>query len=292
MINDIHTWNPDGFITMGAIHLNNTSLEKSIEFWTKIIGMKLRKRAETTAEFGSENKTLVVVHETADKPFVSGYSWLYHFAIHLKSKEEFSKMLYRVMVHKYPCSPTDHTMLKSVYLNDPDGIGVEFALETPERYKAMVPWTFLVEDTDGSTRRAVASLDVEDALSSLADEDITTIISDEAKIGHVHLYAKDLYSLNEFYKDLWFQQFNNLPQFTFADVGAGGACKHLIAMNMFHGVGKGLAPDNHAGMQHFHIVFDSEEMLSVALKNLPDYRETDEGFWMTDPTGNTLLLSL
>lgn len=59
---------------MGAIHLNNTSLEKSIEFWTKIIGMKLRKRAETTAEFGSENKTLVVVHETADKPFVSGYS--------------------------------------------------------------------------------------------------------------------------------------------------------------------------------------------------------------------------
>jgi len=47
------------------IHLNNTNLQKSTQFWTKIVGMELRKTSANSAEFGTENKTLVVVHQTA-----------------------------------------------------------------------------------------------------------------------------------------------------------------------------------------------------------------------------------
>ncbi|MFK7906270.1 MAG: VOC family protein, partial [Chitinophagales bacterium] len=125
--------NSSEFATYGAIHLNITNLEKAKLFWTKIVGMKVRSSSEKIAEFGTENKTLVVLHETAKTKFKKGYSGLYHFAIHAPNAAEFASMVHRLNVNKYPYSPIDHTMSKSIYLDDPDGINIEFTLETPER---------------------------------------------------------------------------------------------------------------------------------------------------------------
>ena len=53
------------FATFGAVHLNVTSIERAIGFWTRIGGMKLRSSGPDRAELGSEQHTLVVVHQTA-----------------------------------------------------------------------------------------------------------------------------------------------------------------------------------------------------------------------------------
>jgi catechol 2,3-dioxygenase len=280
------------FATFGPIHINNTSLEAAIQFWTKIVGMKVRYSNNELAEFGAEQKTLVVVHQSARKSFQEGYSGLYHFAIHLPTKEEFASMLYRVLANNYPCSPTDHTMSKSVYLNDPDGITVEFTLETPERFKALVSNGGLrVQDTDGTIRSASARLDVEEVLKDLPHKDLSTIISNEAKVGHLHLYANDLEKLNMFYKQLGFLQFNYLPQFMYADVGAGGPYSHRVAMNSWHGKNQPLAPKENAGLRHYQIVFDSKERLAQALKNISEYEEDAGSYWVTDPTGNVVSIT-
>lgn len=83
--------NSDEIASFGAVHLNSTSIEKATSFWTKIIGMRLRSQSGSVAEFGTENKTLVVVHETAQSSFQEGYSGLYHFAIHLHTKTDLAK---------------------------------------------------------------------------------------------------------------------------------------------------------------------------------------------------------
>ncbi|MFK7808377.1 MAG: hypothetical protein AB8F74_11300, partial [Saprospiraceae bacterium] len=59
--NDSINHNTDEFASYGAVHLNITDLNKTRLFWTKIVGMKERKVAQGTAEFGTENMTLVVV---------------------------------------------------------------------------------------------------------------------------------------------------------------------------------------------------------------------------------------
>lgn len=110
--------NSDEIASFGAIHLNNTSIEKAIAFWTKVIGMKLRNQSASVAEFGTENKTLVVVHQTAKSAFKEGYSGLYHFAIHLPTKQELAKAIYRLNQNKHSYSPIDHTMTQSLYLTD------------------------------------------------------------------------------------------------------------------------------------------------------------------------------
>ncbi len=279
------------FATYGAIHLNNTNLNKARLFWTKIVGMKERHNSENIAEFGTEKKTLVVVHQTAKVPFKKGYSGLYHFAIHAPNIAEFASMINRLEANRYPYSPIDHTMSKSVYLDDPDGINIEFTLETPERFKRVVTTGGLkIEGSDGIIRAASERLNVKEVLTHLKDEEVSKIISNDSYLGHIHLYANNVEQSNVFYKKLGYEQFNYLPQFMYADLGAGGDYQHRIVMNSWHGQNKPLAPKESAGLRHFQINYKSKEILQLALKNVSSYEEKEGGYWLYDATGNKILL--
>lgn len=283
---------PDELASFGAIHLNNTSLEKATQFWTNIVGMKLRSSNEKTAEFGTETRTLVVVNATAMTPFAAGYSGLYHFAIHAPNHTEFARMLSRLIEQQYPCSPVDHTMTKSVYLEDPDGITVEFALETPERFKRVITQGGLrMEDTDGTIRSATAPLDVEEVLSHLTDKNTTAVLHEDSVIGHIHYYAANVDQSFDFYKKIGFLEFNYLPEFLYADLGAGGLYQHRIAMNSWHGKNRPEAPAGTAGLQRFQINYNSKESLEKVLENVSNYTKTEEGYTLKDPSGNKLLLT-
>ncbi|SOE23400.1 catechol 2,3-dioxygenase [Spirosomataceae bacterium TFI 002] len=280
------------FATFGAIHLNITNLEKTTQFWTKIAGLKLRKTNDKSAEFGSESQTLVVVHETAKTNFQKGYSGLYHFAIHLPNKAAFASIMYRLIALKYPHSPVDHTMSKSIYLDDPDGINIEFTLETPERFKRIVAEGGLrIEGSDGKVRSASDYLNVNEVMAELEDKDINKTISNDSYIGHLHLYANNVANSNTFFQNIGFNSFNYLPQFMYADLGAGGAYQHRIALNSWHGMNRPLAPSESAGLKNFHINFTSKEKLNKALQGVSSYEETESGFWINDPTGNKILLT-
>jgi len=280
------------FASFGAIHLNITNLEKCKEFYTKIVGMKIRKTEGQVAELGTDTTTLLVLHETAKKKFQKGYSGIYHFAIHTPNESEFASMVNRVLQHKYPCSPTDHTMSKSLYLDDPDGINVEFTLETPERFKRVVTDRGIgMEGTDGVIRSASSQLDVEEVFTHLKDKNTDRLIHPDTYMGHIHLYANNVAESNAFYKKIGFIEFNYLPQFMYADVGAGGAYEHRIAMNSWHGQNRPMAPSDSAGMRYFHIVFNDKAKLDQALINVPNHEAKDDGHWFKDPTGNSVLLT-
>lgn len=290
--NAVQLESSDEIASFGAIHLNNTSIERAVGFWTKVVGMKLRSRSETQAEFGSENKTIVVVHHTANSGFQEGYSGLYHFAIHLSDQQEFAKAIYRLQQNKYPFSPIDHTMTKSLYLRDQDNVMVELALETPERFKKVITEGGLfMQDTDGTIRSASAPLDIHEAMSSLTDKELSVVISDEAKIGHIHFYARDVQLNNEFYKKLGFSQFNFFPMYKYADLGAGGIYQHRVAMNSWHGIDKPLAPIDNAGLKYYHIAFNSKKQFLDAVNSIENAQEKDGNFWVTDPTGIKIKLS-
>lgn len=278
--------------TFGAIHLNNTNLEKASHFWTQVVGMELRKKEQDRAEFGTSEKTLVVVHEVAKNRFKKGYSGLYHIAIHPPNKAAFAKMIYRLNENNYSYSPIDHSMSQSIYLDDPDGINVEFALETPERFKRVITeGGIFMETSDGSIRSASDRLDMKSVMEHLDEKDLSKPIDSETYIGHIHLYANNVAQSNSFYKSLGFTQFNLLPQFRYADVGAGGKYKHRIAMNSWHGDNRPLAPTDNAGMKHYELIFKSKDELLNGLKNIESYTEKDGKYWMLDPTGNMLCLS-
>ena len=279
------------FATYGAIHLNITNLEKSTLFYTKVVGMKLRSSAEKMAELGTEDMTLVVLHETAKTKFKKGYSGLYHFALHAPDQEALASMINRLNVRRYSYSPINHTMSKSIYLDDPDGINVEFTLETPEDFKRVVTTGGLkMEGSDGVMRSASERLNVSKYLKELKDNNVDKIIANGTYLGHVHLYANNVEKSNVFYSKMGYIQFNYLPQFMYADLGAGGDYQHRIVMNSWHGQNRPLAPKDSAGMRHFQINFKDKAKLDQALINVEKYEETENGYWLFDPTGNKILL--
>lgn len=187
---------------------------------------------------------------------------------------------------------TDHTMSKSIYLDDPDGINVELTLETPERFKRVVTTGGLrIEGTDGVIRSASEHLEVNEILKVLKGDESKHIISKDTFLGHVHLYANNVVHSNTFYKQIGFLQFNYLPQYMYADLSAGGTYQHRIVMNSWHGTNKPLAPKENAGLRHFQINYKNKEKFTAAIAKLPKKEEKNGDFWTFDPTGNKILLT-
>jgi catechol 2,3-dioxygenase len=278
--------------TFGAVHLNVTNLQRSVSFWRDNIGMKVRNTTAEYTEMGTNTNTLVVLYPTAKTGFKQGYSGIYHLAIHPSSEGEFARVLARLLAKRYPISPTDHTMSKAIYMEDPDGITVEVTLETPERL-AKIDFNNsngpVAIDRDGTVRSPSAPLDVEAVLKTLPDKDITKGLPDDTKVGHMHLYVSNLDANNQFYKNLGFVQNMYEPRYGAADLGAGGAFGHRIAVNTWQG-NKPQAPEGTAGMRFFTIIFDTPDRLKAALKLLPNAKEDQGGYLVSDPAGNKILL--
>ncbi len=278
--------------SFGPIHLSVTDGAQSARFWQDIVGLSMLKSGRFL-EFGSTRKALIVLHPTATSKFKNGYSGLYHLAIHLPNAREFARVLLRLIRSGWPISPTDHIMSKSIYLEDPDGITIEFALETPERLGKfnLESGRFEVIDAEGLTKPATGPLDIEEALSALPDKNIVKDIPEESKIGHVHLYVGNLKTTFDFYRKLGFTENLFYPKFGLADLSAGGAFKHRIAINTWQGLGVTQAPKGTAGMEYFIIKFDSRSRLQKAVSNLDNPEKIDAGYLTHDPSGNALVLT-
>jgi len=278
--------------TFGAVHLNVTNLQRSLAFWTDNIGMKVRNTTAEFTELGTDKNTLVVLYPTAKTPFKKGYSGLYHLAIHPSTEGEFARVLARLIAKRYPISPTDHTMSKAIYMEDPDGITVEITLETPERLERLdfskgAPKAI---DKDGTVRSPSAPLDVQAVLKALPDNDISRALADDTKVGHMHLYVSNLEAANDFYLSLGFIQNMALPNLGMYDLSAGGAFKHRIAFNSWQSLNKPQAPEGTAGMRYYTINFDTPERLKTALQHLPHAEAQKDGYLVADPAGNRILL--
>lgn len=274
--------NKEDNITFGPVHLKVTNLKKASLFWTNIAGLKVRYSNDLTIEFGSENKTLVVVHNTADTTYRKGFSGLYHFAIHVPNIAEFASVINRLHLRGFPYSPTDQTMSKAVYFEDFDGVTMEYTLETPERE---------VKNANGIAPMIKPKpLYVNEVMQSLEDDNINKIIDADSFVGHIHLYANNVAKSNEFYKNIGFTPNRYNSQVGMADLSAGGDFGHRIALNSWHGINRPLAPSNSAGLDYFQLIYKNKEQLKQVLDYVVDYEENEDGYWIKDPTGNKILL--
>lgn len=279
-------------MNFGAVHLEVTHREKSLWFYRDIIGLRLRKE-NGYLEMGTDTETLVVLHPTAKLSGKHGYSGLYHFAIHLQSEAEFARVLARLISKQYPISPTDHTISKAIYLNDPDGITVEITFETPERFSEYIVKNgrFLSLDRDGTERLSAAPLDVGTLMQIVPHDGIQKPLPADTVIGHIHLYVGNLEKANDFYKQIGFEEHSFSPQIKFADLSAGGVFKHRMAINTWQGLNAPQPPDGTARMRHFTIKYVSEEGLKSALANVSKFEKTDKGYIVFDPSGTRIILT-
>ncbi len=287
-------------VTFGEVHLDVTDVKRSFAFWHDIVGLNVVDRCDEECRLGAAGQVLVVLHAGAERGFQRGHSGLYHLAIHLPDEMEFARALWRLIVSGYPHSPTDHTMSKSAYLNDPDGLGLELALETPERlgsWRSEKGEPRLI-DAEGHAHGIAEPLDVNEVLAHLPDRAFDQpLLPPGTRVGHLHLHVSNLDAAFHFYRDLiGFREHMYTPELGFVDLSAGGRYPHRLALNTWQGEGATQPPPGSAGLRRFTLVLPGEEALSGVLQRLHEggheTESADGGELVRDPAGNTFLLTV
>lgn len=241
--------------------LQVTDLKASTHFWTAAFGFRIRNQTETNVTLGTNKRNLVVLHSGAEQTAQQGYMGMYHLAIGVPDQAELSRLFARFVALGLRVSPVDHLTSKSLYLADPDGLEVEFALETPERlltYHALKNGCVMT-DVTGKLHSGRERLDVQTELTPVKGADLKAHLSEDTFLSHLHLRVPNLESAANWYEALGFAKNLVLPQMGMIDMGAGDPYGHRIALNNWSGPNIQRPPQNMARLIGYELdVLDKE----------------------------------
>ncbi len=120
---------------IGHIHLKVSDVAKSIEFYQDVLGFELVDdfgHAAFLSAGGYHHHIGLNTWESHKGRPADGHTGLYHAAILYPSRKELGKALERLMKHKYPIiGASDHGVSEAIYLEDPDGNGLELYWDRP-----------------------------------------------------------------------------------------------------------------------------------------------------------------
>jgi catechol 2,3-dioxygenase len=148
-------------VKIGHIHLSVANLENSLKFYRDILGFDVTSKIGDSAVFLSaggyhHHIALNTWSKLGTRP-PAGHIGLYHFAILYPSREELAKTLQNIIENKYPLSgAADHDVSEAIYLEDPDGNGVELYVDRPEE-----KWE---KSEKGEIKMSTKRLDIQDLL--------------------------------------------------------------------------------------------------------------------------------
>lgn len=155
---------PDG-TGIGHVHLKVSNLEGALAFYRDLLGFELTTMYGSQAAFLSaggyhHHIGLNTWHSEGASPAPRNSPGLYHTAFLYPTRKDLARIFQRLVQTAYPISgASDHGVSEAIYLNDPDGNGVELYRDRPR-----TEWTY---KEDGSVVMVTEPLDLEDLLKEL-----------------------------------------------------------------------------------------------------------------------------
>ena len=131
---------PDGYrlpasTRIGRVRLQVGDLTRSLEYYTKLLGFRVLSETTAAAVLGPQGDTvpLVELHERRGVRPVPhhGLLGLYHFAILLPERAALGRFVAHLAEAGAYAASADHFVSESVYLSDPNGLGIEVYADRP-----------------------------------------------------------------------------------------------------------------------------------------------------------------
>lgn len=152
---------------IGHIHLKVANLQRSLDFYHGILGFEITEQFGDQVAFisagGYHHHIALNTWYSKDMPKARQRGvGLFHTAILYPTRKDLAIALKRLILADYPLAgASDHGVSEAIYLNDPDGNGVELYRDRPRE-----DWP---TNSDGSTHLFMnAQLNL-DELLSIAD---------------------------------------------------------------------------------------------------------------------------
>ncbi|MBC7888856.1 MAG: VOC family protein [Ferruginibacter sp.] len=151
---------------IGHIHLKVSDLERSLKFYCGLLGFQLTARYGAQAAFISaggyhHHIGLNTWHSKGMAPAPENGVGLYHTAILYPTRKDLAILLERLQKERYMLTgASDHGVSEAIYLDDPDGNGVELYWDRPKE-----EWLY---KADGAIEMFTRPLDLAGLLTELA----------------------------------------------------------------------------------------------------------------------------
>ena len=157
----------DPRVQIGHVHLKVADLDRSLAFYCGVLGFELTARMGEQAAFISaggyhHHIGLNTWESRGGNPPPPGSTGLYHHAILYPDRRALGDALRRLLEARWPVSgASDHGVSEAIYLDDPDGIGVELYRDRPRE-----EWP---RGADGQVIMYTRRLDLEALLAEAAE---------------------------------------------------------------------------------------------------------------------------
>ncbi len=273
-------------IKLGYVHLTVSDMARSLAYYQESIGLQLIGREGREASLGAGQGELLRLSEMPGAVRVPHRTGLYHFALLVPSRIALGLALRNLIATNTQLSGgADHLVSEALYLDDPDGNGIEIYRDRPRE-----EWTL----RNGRPQMDTLPLDYEGILGDgEASGELGAHLAEETMLGHMHLHVANLTPAIAFYRDVIGFELQLKWGRSAAFLAAGGYHHHL-GINTWAGVGAAPPPENSTGLRYYVLVLPSIESFNDLRVRLNAaqivYDAGPNGLFVRDPSQNGLLV--
>ena len=275
--------------SIGKVRLRVADVDALAAFYQRVIGLGSVERDDQVVRLGpAGGEPLIELASAPDAPRAPSFSTgLFHLAILVPDRRELARALQRVADTGWRLTgASDHLVSEALYLNDPEGNGIEIYRDRPRE-----EW----RRNGDELAMATLPLDLDSILGELGEaEQPANGMAPGTTMGHVHLQVADIPAAQAFYNgalglDVMVRSY---PGALFL---AAGGYHHHLGVNTWQSQGAPAPPDGALGLDHYELALPSAAERDSAADRLAaagsDGERRDEGVLATDPSGNRVLLS-
>jgi catechol 2,3-dioxygenase len=274
---------------MGLLCLTVSDLPRSLEYYTKDLGFEVLRQSESDVTLAAAGVPLLLLTEQSGaRPWPRGgrsYTGLYHFAILMPTRADLGRWLRHWFELGFPePGQGDHSVSEALYLEDPDGHGIEIYRDRPRE-----EW----EHSDGRVQMGTGPVDIAGLLADAErGGEAWTGMPAGTTLGHMHLQVGDIPEAARFYHEvLGFDVMAQMPTALF--ISAGGY-HHHIGMNVWHSAGAGPAPADSVRLRFFSVDLPNEQAREAVISRLDSagvlHDRIGDVVTLQDPWQNQIML--
>lgn len=272
----------DPKMSLQEVVLKVKELDKLAAFYEGIGLIRLTETTERiTLGVGGSSQPLLILKKIVEPNPRRKVSGLFHTAFLLPSRKDLGNVLYHLLSSKVPIDgASDHGFSEAIYLQDPEGNGIEIYRDKPKEEWDIRP--------SGRIAGITIQMDADGVLAS-RDQNPVTVFPENTVIGHIHLSVSDLNQTQSFYlsvlgfdlKDQYGEQ---------ARFFAANGYHHHIGTNVWLGKNIAHPGQNDLGLESFSIHLSTAEegtklKKQLKLKEVAIFEEHEKSFVITDPNG-------
>lgn len=249
--------------------LRVTDIDRSLGFYRDVVGLEVVDKQADAASLAAPggHVLLALSSDGVTTPADRSATGLFHVAIRFPNKPSLGDALARLVDGRFEIGAGDHAVSEALYVDDPDGNGIELYYDRPREV-----WPRA--SGDGFYEMTTGPVDLQGLLDARAGHGDTAAPGTD--VGHVHLQVAEVERTIRFYVD---ELGLDLTQRFGGQAGffSSNGYHHHIGANTWSSRNGRPAPRERAGLDRIVFAVSGEDVLERARLRLGEHGRRTSG---------------